>query len=391
MGDVMAWTTAYLAALGDPDGTPPFMPQPRSFSTQTVRQAVRLRRGGSALRLVLSNEFGHTPLVIDGVSVGDGVPVAYQGGTRWEIPPGGTATSDAVWLATAAGDEVEIRCFVSGDAEPAAYLHSAQRTGEVAPGNRLGEPSCDGAERFSSLYWITQVLTDAPATGPVVIAFGDSITRGDGTCDDCDQRYPDHLQRRLLATGIEGIVLNAGIGGNRLLGPLFGPTMTERFTRDVLGIPEATHVAIMGGINDIGMGSTAGDITEALFALAHRAQEHGVQPILGTLTPMLGSLYEMFRADGNEDVRRAVNQAITGQRDWPVADFAARLAAPDDPTRLAPAFDSGDGVHPGDAGARALAAAVNLDLFKTGSSPVPGSLAQPSAHHLARPPETWSA
>ncbi|GAB3965883.1 SGNH/GDSL hydrolase family protein [Actinoallomurus acanthiterrae] len=354
----MTWTTAYLTALGDPEATPPFMPQPRSFSAQTVLQTVRLRRGGSALRLVLSNEFGHAPLVIDEVTVGDGVPVPYQGEARWEIPPGGTATSDPVRLATAADEELEIRCFVSGDAEPAAYLHSAQRTGTVETGEG------GRAERFSSLYWITQVLTDAPATSPVVIAFGDSITRGDGTSDDLDQRYPDHLQRRLLAAGRDGVVLNAGIGGNRLLGPLFGPTMPERFGRDVLGAPEATHVVIMGGINDIGMGSTADDITAALFALARRAQEHGIQPVLGTLTPIMGSVYEMFRADGNEDVRRAVNQAIIGQRDWPVADFAARLAAPDDPTRLTPAFDSGDGVHPGDAGAGALAAAVDLNLLK---------------------------
>lgn len=350
----MTWTTAYLAALGDPGGTPPFMPQPRSFSAQAVRQAVRLRRGGGALRLTLSNEFGRTPLVIDEVTVASGVPVPYRGGARWEIPPGETATSDPVPLATAAGDELLVSCFVSGSAEPAAYLHSAQRTGEILP----------GTERFTSLYWISRVRTDAPATGPVVVALGDSITRGDATSADRDQRYPDHLQRRLLAAGIEGAaVLNAGIGGNRLLGPLFGPTMTERFARDVLGVPEVTHVLIMGGLNDLAMGSPADDITAALFALARRTREHGARPILGTLTPIMGSAHEMFRGDGRESVRQAVNQAIIGQRDWPVADFAAALADPDDPTRLAAAFDSGDGVHPGDAGARALAETVDLGLL----------------------------
>jgi lysophospholipase L1-like esterase len=282
------------------------------------------------------------------------VPVLYQGGARWEILPGRTAMSDPVPLAIAADDELMVSCLVSGDAEPAAYLHSAQRTGEVLP----------AAERFTSLYWITRVLTDAPADGPAVVAFGDSITRGDGTSADRDQRYPDHLQRRLLAAGSQGIVLNAGIGGNRLLGPLFGPTMTERFARDVVGVREATHVLIMGGINDLGMGSNADDITAALFALAYRAQAHGVQPILCTITPMMSSVYEMFRADGKEDARRAVNQAITGQRDWPVANFADAVADPDDPTRLVSAFDSGDGVHPGDAGARALAEAVALDLIE---------------------------
>jgi hypothetical protein len=107
----------------------------------------------------------------------------------------------------------------------------------------------------------------------------------------------------------------------------------------VLDIPEAIHVLIMGGINDLAMGSPAGDITGALFALAGRAQQHGVQSILGTMTPMMGSVCEMFRAGGIEDVRQAVNQAIIGRRDWPVADFAAALADPDDPARLAAAFD----------------------------------------------------
>lgn len=358
------WTTAYLAALADPDDTPPFIPQPRAFSGETLRQTVRLRRGGGALRLVLSNEYGHTPLVIDEVAV-DGRTVPHRGAARWEIPPGRTATSDPVRLSTTAGDELAVSCYVSGKAEPATFLHSAQRTGEVAPGNRLGDRSLPDAERSASLYWIARVLTDAAATGSVIVAFGDSITRGDGTTADRDQRYPDHLQRRLSGAG-GAVVLNAGIGANRLLGTLVGAAMTERFDRDVISVPEATHVLIMGGVNDIAHRPdrpTADQITEGLFALARRARERGLRPVLGTITPFMASAYESFRAEDNEDVRRTVNDALTGQQDWPVADFAARLADPDDPTRLAPAYDSGDGVHPGDAGARALADAVDLDLL----------------------------
>jgi lysophospholipase L1-like esterase len=208
--------------------------------------------------------------------------------------------------------------------------------------------------------------------GPVVVALGDSITRGDGTTADFDQRYPDHLQRRLLAAGIEGaVVLNAGIGGNRLLRPLVGPSMTDRFDRDVLGVGEATHVLILAGINDIALPSMLGEprpaadeIIDGLRALARRAVRHGVQPVLGTITPFGGSSIDPFLADGNEDIRRAVNDAIIGQAEWPVVDFAAALADPDDRSRLAAAFDSGDGVHPGDAGARALAGAVDLTVFK---------------------------
>jgi lysophospholipase L1-like esterase len=376
------WTTAYAAALADPADTLPFMPQPQSFRGQTVRQVVRLRRGGTRLRLALSNEFGPAPLVIDEVTVGAarGGPArtaALGGSVRWDIPSGETATSDPVALPTAAGDEVAVTCYVAGAAGPGAYLHSAQRTGHVAPGNQAGRDrldGLDGAQSFSSLYWIARVLTDAPAGGPVIMAFGDSVTRGDGTTVDGEQRYPDHLQARLLAAGLrDAIVLNAGLGANRLLLPRLGPAMTDRFARDVLGVAEATHVIIMGGLNDLGLPAllggirpTAGQLIDGLFGLARRAAGRGIQPVLATMTPFLGSRYDFFLADGNENVRQSVNHAITAQHDWPVADFAAALADQDDSGRIAAAYDSGDGVHPSDAGARALAAAVDPGIFPRG-------------------------
>jgi lysophospholipase L1-like esterase len=382
-----AWATAYLGALAAADDAPAFFPPLRRFSGQTVRQRVRLRRGGRAARLALSNEFGRDPLVIDAVLIGNGdltsaTPALYRGAGKWEIPAGATAISDPFLLpvtmraATAdgalAGGELVVDCFVSGTAEAATLLYSAQQTGEVAPGEQLGRPRLADSERFTALYWIARVLTDRQASGPVVVALGDSITRGDGTTPDLDQRYPDHLQRRLLAAGIEGaVVLNAGIGGNRLLRPVIGPSMTDRFDRDVLGVAEATHVLILAGTNDIALPSmlgekrpTADEVIDGLRALAGRAARHGVQPMLGTITPFGGSSMDSFLADGNEDLRRTVNEGVTAQADWPVVDFATALADPDDLGRLAAVFDSGDGVHPGDAGARALAAAVDLAVFR---------------------------
>ena len=370
------WTTAYLAALADPDETLPFIPPPRAFAAQTVRQAVRLRRGGTSVRLVLSNEFGRTPLVIDEITASGGdsgpvLPVLRRGAARWEIPAGGSAVSDPVPLPIAAGEELAVSCFVSGGTEPATFLHSAQRTTEVGPGNQVGHRQLADADRCTSLYWIARVLVDQPATGPVIVALGDSVTRGDGTTADHDQRYPDHLQRRLLAASADdAAVLNLGIGGNRLLRPRVGPSMTERFARDVLGVAEATHVLILAGVNDIALPAVLGqerpaadDIVTGLRALAGRAEQRGIQPVLATLTPFGGSSFVSLLAAGNEDIRQAVNHAITTQRDWRVVDFAAAVAEPDDPTRLAAAYDSGDGLHPSDAGARALADAVDLAVF----------------------------
>ena len=212
------------------------------------------------------------------------------------------------------------------------YLQSAQRTGEVAPGNQLGQHRLAGSEPFTSLYWIAQVLIDAPAKGPVIVALGDSITRGDGTTADGDQRYPDHLQRSLNAAGIDGaVVLNAGIGGNRLLRPRVGPSMTDRFDRDVFGVAEASHVVIMGGVNDIALPAllgerrpSAGDIIDGLLrwpterngAASSQSWAPSSRSVAAALSP--SSLPEM------RDMRQAVNHAVRSQKDWPVADFAVR-------------------------------------------------------------------
>lgn len=114
-----------------------------------------------------------------------------------------------------------------------------------------------GPEPFTSLYWIAQVQVDQPATGPVIIAFGDSIARGDGTSTDQDQRYPGHLQQRLLTSGLDGVVvLNAGHGGNRLLRPVAGPSMTDRYARDVA---DPDHPTRLNPAHDSGDGIDPAD------------------------------------------------------------------------------------------------------------------------------------
>ncbi|WP_163568828.1 GDSL-type esterase/lipase family protein [Fodinicola feengrottensis] len=295
------------------------------------------------------------------------VPVGRKGLARWEIAAGATAISDPVPVTVEAADELTISCFVATRTEPATYLHSAQRTAQIAPGNQLCERQLTKAETSSSVYWIGRVLVDTPAQGPVLVAVGDSITRGDGTTTDADQRYPDHLQRR-LPNG--AVVLNAGLGANRLLRPELGPPMTERYERDVLSVAEATHVIIMGGINDIALpamlGETrpsAAELVEGLRTLARRAQERGIRPLLGTITPVGISRIDDFVASGNQDVRLAVNDALRAQTEWPIVDFAAAVADATDSNRLAGYYDSGDGLHPNDAGARALAHAIELARF----------------------------
>ncbi|WP_163567510.1 GDSL-type esterase/lipase family protein [Fodinicola feengrottensis] len=309
-------------------------------------------------------------IVVSGAAKHD-VPALRHGVGRWHLAPGVTAASDPVPLPVDAGEELSISCFVAGTTEPATYLHSAQRTSEIAAGNQTSDRHLRSAQSSPSLYWIARVLVDAPAQGPVIVAIGDSITRGDFTTLDADQRYPDHLQR-LLPAG--AVVLNAGLGANRILRSGLGPPMAERFERDVLSVTETTHVIVMGGINDIALPKLLGEsqptaavIVDGLNTLARRARERGISPLLGTITPVGESRIGDFVGSGNEDIRLAVNQAIRAQAEWPVVDFAAAVAEAGDADRLARSYDSGDGLHPNDAGARALAGEVDLNLL-TGSA-----------------------
>ncbi|MFI7382838.1 GDSL-type esterase/lipase family protein [Streptomyces sp. NPDC049813] len=351
------WTTAHFAALAAPDARLPFLPVPLDLSGQSVRQTVRLARGGRALRLVFSNAYGERPLILEELTVSSAQGERRLG--RWEIPSGAVETSAEIGLPVEEGDDLVVTARVADGAPAPTYLHSAQRTGSA------------GDVEFTSLYWLTQVLVDDERPRTVVVAFGDSITRGDGTTVDGEARYPDHLRRALAGTG--AVVLNAGLGANRVRVEGYGVPMVERFARVLDAVPEATHVTILGGTNDIALPSVYGDeqpapqdLAGSLLTLAAQARDRGVQPVLGTVPPFGAGELPVFQEPVSEHLRTTVNKTLAAQRDYPVIDFAAALADPDRPAHLAPAHDSGDGFHPSDAGARAMAVAAAETLAGLG-------------------------
>jgi lysophospholipase L1-like esterase len=91
---------------------------------------------------------------------------------------------------------------------------------------------------------------------------------------------------------------------------------------------------------------------------------HHVRILGATLPPFEGALggtpFEGHFSPAKEAVRQAVNRWIlqAGAFDA-VIDADAILRDPAYPQRLLPAFDSGDHLHPGDAGYAALAAAID--------------------------------
>jgi lysophospholipase L1-like esterase len=211
-----------------------------------------------------------------------------------------------------------------------------------------------------------------------IAVLGDSITDGYGVQPDTNLRWPDHLAARLRADPAfaQVAVLNAGIGGNRLLLDGLGPNALARFERDVLSQPGVTHLVVLEGVNDLGVLTRDGPVaaerhaalvaqaTEALRQIVLRARARGVTVIGGTILPFATSTTYHPPAETEAD-RQAINAWIRAPGNFDaVIDFDAALRDPANPSRLDPALDSGDGLHPSLDGYRAMAAAVPLDLLR---------------------------
>ena len=229
--------------------------------------------------------------------------------------------------------------------------------------------------------WVFLTGIDVAVAGQtgVVVALGDSITDGAISTPDTNQRWPDLLAERLAADTDQPAmaVLNAGIGGNRLLNnpaegfEFAGPNALARFDRDVLAQPGVTHLIVFEGINDIGMPALSGDPAESVSAdqliaglrqLAERSHEHGIVVFGATITPFEGAMYF---SDEGESTRQAVNDWIrSGGAFDAVLDFDAVVRDPQQPTSIQSEFDPGDHLHLNDAGFRALAESIDLALFR---------------------------
>jgi lysophospholipase L1-like esterase len=92
-----------------------------------------------------------------------------------------------------------------------------------------------------------------------------------------------------------------------------------------------------------------------------RARARGLRAIGATLTPLEGQAY--FTA-AREIVRKRFNDWLRSSGAYDaVIDFDLVLRDPARPTRLRAAYDSGDHLHPNNAGYQAMAQAVPLGWF----------------------------
>ena len=382
------------AAAAPPDhwvGTwatsPVALPNPNSkfgAADTTFREIVHVSLGGSRVRIILSNEFGLDPLTISAgnialrttgseIDLASASALTFGGRPSVTIPPGALAVSDPVNLKLPAFADLAVSLSVPAQPMQQVTHHSfADQTSYMAADNVVNVKALDTPAEITSWPFLKGVDVGADDKAASIVAFGDSITDGAHSTPNANFRWPDLLAHRLQAnkkTADLG-VLNEGIGGNRILHDVTGPSALARFDRDVLAQSGVKYLILLESINDIGHAQdpvkpydvvTAEDLIAGLSQLATRAHTHGIKVYGATLTPYVGAKYA---SPAGEAMRQSVNQWIrtTNQLDGFI-DFDKATQDPANPAVFAPTADSGDHLHPGDAGYKSMADSIDLNLF----------------------------
>lgn len=361
---------------------------PFQFNRQTVRQVARLSIGGARLRVVISNEGGTSPLHIGAARVarhgegsaiveGSDRAVRFGGQTEVAVPPGARVTSDPVDLPLPALSEVAVSLYLPKPSQPAGFHFDARQIAYVADGDLTGAPRLPAtATQWTTRVYVSGLIVETPKVPTTVVALGDSLTDGNGSTLGANTRWPDALAERLAERGVG--VLNAGISGGRLLKDGMGRAALERVGRDVFSQPGVRAVVVLLGTNDIGWPGgafaprepavRAEEVIQGFRQLIEMAHAHNVRILGATIAPnehgLEGTPLVGHHSPEKNKVRETVNRWIreSGAFDA-VVDFDALLRDPARPIRMNSAMDSGDHLHPGDAGYAAMAAAIDLDAL----------------------------
>ena len=353
----------------------------RIFAHQTVRQVVRLESGGERVRIRLTNELGLAPVKIGSVHVALSSPNAvtdpgtdhvltFGGKPDAVIPVGQALVSDPVEMTVTAFADLAISIYYPERLAPAGHLLQVHLSPK---GDHGADPVWRDATPARAPALVSGVEVETGPAHHVLVTFGDSITEGAGATPGTNMDYPEQLARRLehSSAGSSWVVINSGISGNRLLHEGSGPSALDRFERDALDIPGVSAIIVLEGINDIGWAFDANgdtgpvspaDLIGAYKQLIARAHARGLKIFGGTILPYEDAGY--YHPEG-EAVRAAVNDWIrtSGAFDG-VIDFEQAVRDPQHPTRYRGADQSGDNLHPNDAGYRAMSEAVDLKALK---------------------------
>lgn len=361
-----------------------FIPLQPGYADQTLREIVHLSIGGMELRLRLTNSYGTQPLAVGAVHVaraaagstimsGTDRTVTFGGQDGITIPPGAVGISDPVRLSVPSLSDLAVSIYVPQDTGPATQHSLGLQTSYVTSGDATGADGFpkDSAPTILTRPFLSNVEVLGAKRAVAVVTLGDSITDGYTSTVDADARWPDQLARVLVGRYGNSVgVSNAGISGNRVLNDGLGPNALARFDRDVLTQAGVRYVTVLEGINDFGYSValvpdqevSAQQVIVGYRQLIARAHERGLTIYGCTLTPFKGATYY---SDAGEAKREAINNFIrtSGEFDA-VIDFDQVVRDPQDAPTFLPAYDSGDHLHPSDAGYAAMGNSIDPTLFR---------------------------
>ncbi|GAB7189607.1 SGNH/GDSL hydrolase family protein [Kineococcus sp. NUM-3379] len=370
------WVGAWAAS-------PQRLPAEAALTGQiTLRQLVHPTLGGSQVRIRLANTFGDAPLVVTKATVaravsttgpelvaGTTAALTFNGSATVSVPRGARMWSDPVDLPVAFGQDLAIDLQVS--VGPGSLTgHGGAQGSWIAPGDAAGAPAArftGGVPRWYFLDGVDVANRKAPGA---VVALGDSITDGAYSSWQQNRRWTDVLATRLheLPAGKRPGVLNAGIGGNQITRDRLdccpeSVSALARLDRDVLAQSGVETVIVAEGINDVAYSVPAQTVIDGMTQIVRQAHAVGVDVVLGTITPY--GCDNGCLTPEQERNRQAVNAWVrTQQVADGFVDFEKAVRDPQNPGRIAPAFDPGDHIHLNDAGYRAMGEAVDLALLR---------------------------
>jgi lysophospholipase L1-like esterase len=386
-GDVTSTTQDVSAAAtaGGWVGTWAASPQSSgtTFNNQTLRQIVHTSISGTSARVQLSNAFGNQAIQVRDVHVaqrtsGSSVAtssdraVTFGGATSTTIAAGAIAVSDSIAFSVTALSDVAVSFYLPSGTGPATFHQQGTATNYIASGDVAGSATLSSPQTTGSYYFLANLDVQNAAALGAVVTLGASITDGVGSSNDDNRRWPNDLATRLVNSGRTVGVLNQGISGNDLLQDGAGQSALNRFSRDVLAQPGVRWVIFSDDpINDLGGGDfDSGKLIAGIQQLITSAHQNGLLFMCSTLTPFQGAGY--WTSQG-ETGREAINAFIRGSSSGcdAIVDQDTATHDPARPTWYLPAYDSGDHLHPNEAGLQAIANAVDLTIFSATSTPPP--------------------
>lgn len=384
--DGLNWVSTWSAS---PSSLPPGLLPPEqitdAFSNQTLRLIAHTSIGGDVVRIRIANTHGNKRLVIGAASIAlqaQGSEIApetltkltFGGQDGITISRGGLVFSDPVAFTAPALSNLSVSLYLP---EPSGtvttHLAAAQTNYVSGAGDFSASHDLADAQEIPVWNYLTAIDVGRRDAITAIVTLGDSITDGVGSTPNTNNRWPNYLARRLLNASNEPefAVVNAGISGNRVLqenSGRFGENLQVRFERDVLALSGVSHIVLLEGINDIGMARMfAGEdvspeeIIAGYRQIITRAHARGIKIIGATLTPFEDAAY--YSEDG-EAKRLAVNAWIRGSGEFDgIIDFEIPVRDPDNLNHMLPSFTA-DNLHPNDAGYKAMADAIDLNLFR---------------------------